>query len=107
MQGPLREITQFGAQWDVVRGILDKHWGILTSTPGLAKIVGPCPNMVARRAKNLGDLLIRSEFRKARDTMWLSDFPRRRGMFSCELCQMCPYVDRTDTFRDALGDSSR
>lgn len=94
-------ITQFGAQWDTVRDILHKHWGILTSAPGLAKIVGPSPKMAARRAKNLGDMLIKSEFRKKGGTTWLSDFPRSQGMFPCE---QCPHVDRSDTFRDALGE---
>lgn len=104
MQGPIRVITQFGAQWDTVRDILNKHWGILTSTPGLAKVVAPSPNMIARRAKNLGHLLIKSQFRKEGGETWLSDFPRSRGMFPCERCQICPYVHRSDSFRDALGE---
>lgn len=38
--------------------------GILTNSPGLAAIVGPAPKMVAHWAKNLGDMLIQSEFIK-------------------------------------------
>lgn len=81
-----RIITQFGSQWNIVWGILQRHWDILTSTPGLASIVCPSPKMVARRARNLGDMLIQSEFRKDVDTTWLSEYPRSVDMFPCGQC---------------------
>lgn len=86
----------------MVRNIFQKHWGILTSTPRLAEIVGPSLKMVTRRAKNLRDMLIKSEFRKEPSTTWLSDFPWSMVMFPCGRCQVCPYVDRSDTFSDSL-----
>lgn len=103
--GPVRVITQFGARWNTVRDILQKHWEILTNTPDLANIVGPSPKMVARRA-NLGDTLITSEFTKESEATWLSQYPRSKGMFSCGHCQVYPFVDRTDTYKDELGKES-
>lgn len=98
---PVRIINRFEEQWNAVRDILHKHWGILTSTSGLANIVGPTSKMLARRAKNLGDTLIRSEFTKTTDTSWLSQYPRSKGVFPCGHCQVCPHADRTATFYDS------
>lgn len=92
----------FGAQWNSVRNILERHWGILTNSPGLTDIVGTSPKIVARRAKNLGDMLMQSEFIKEPDPTWLSTYPRTKGMFPCNKCQICPFIDRTQTFMDAL-----
>lgn len=40
---PVRVITAFGAQWNTVRSILEKHWSILTNSPGLAAVVDQLP----------------------------------------------------------------
>lgn len=64
-----------------------------------AKFEGNTP-MVARRARNLGDILIHSEFVKSPTDNWLSTYPRSKGMFPCGKCQLCPLVDHTDTFVD-------
>lgn len=68
--GPVRLITQFGAQWDAVCEIPQKHWGILTNTSGLESIVGTVPKMAAHRARNLGDMLIHTEFPKESKMTW-------------------------------------
>ncbi|CAI9573182.1 unnamed protein product [Staurois parvus] len=96
---PVRMITQFGAQWQAVKQILEKHWKILTQCPKLNKIVGERPQMVARRAPNLGDLLIHSDYQPLKQTTWLKS--RTKGMFKCGKCQICKYVDRTDSFFDS------
>lgn len=44
---PVRIITAFGSQWNKVRSILEKHWGILTNSPELARIVSTSPKLVA------------------------------------------------------------
>lgn len=49
--GPVRLIMHFGAQWDTVRKVLQKHWGILTNCPAIANIVGLSPKTVTRRAQ--------------------------------------------------------
>lgn len=103
---PIRIITSFGSQWDSVRSVLDKHWGILTNTPALASIVGDSPKLVARGARSIGDMLIKSEFVREPDTTWLSNYAQTLGMFPCNKCQICPYVDRTSTFTDAHGQGS-
>lgn len=78
---PIRIITAFGSQWTTVRSILEKHWGILTNSPELERIVGTSLKQVARQAKNLGDMLIQSEFTKEQDLTWLADHPWTTGMF--------------------------
>lgn len=87
---PIRIITAFGSQWNSVCTILDKHWGILTNSPDLAKIVRTSPLLVAQRARSLVDMLIQSEFVKKPDVTWLADYPRAVGMFPCNRCQICP-----------------
>lgn len=101
--GLVRWITPFGAQWGSVCKILEKHWGILTNNKELANIVGDSPKMVARRIKNLGDILIHTENVRQPTTTWLSGYPRNKGMFPCTKCQICPFVDRTNVFMEAEG----
>lgn len=85
--GPVRLITTYGSQWDKVRNILAKHWGILTSNKNLAGILGRGPKMLARRAKNLSDILVQSEYIRQSNTSWLTEYPRSLGMFPCTRCQ--------------------
>lgn len=75
----VRWITQVGVQWDQVREVLlQKHHGILQNNASIAIYVGNAPKMVARKAWNLGDILIRSEFIRTPDTNWLSEYPRTK-----------------------------
>lgn len=83
--------------------LLTDPMDILLNGPGLKEIAGESPNLVARRAKNLGDILIHSEFTKEPSANWLYEYPRSKGMFSCNRCQICPFVDRTATFSDTRG----
>lgn len=101
--GPVRLITAYGAQWGSVCKILEKHWSILINNKGLANIVGDGPKMVAHRSKNLGDILIHSEFTRQQDPTWLSEYPRYKGMVPCTKCQVCPFVERSNVFMDAMG----
>lgn len=96
-------ITTFGTQWEDVRTILTKHWHVLTRAPQMASIVGPKPFMVARRAKNLTDELVRSEYTRPNPRNWLTDLPPLRGMYACGKCHICRFVDRSDSFTDATG----
>lgn len=54
---------------------------MLTRTPNIAAIMGPTPKIVARGAKNLGNMLIQSEFVKEPSASWLLTYPRAKGMF--------------------------
>lgn len=49
------------------------HWGILTKSPALVDIVGPHPQLVARRARNLKGTLVHSEYARTRAKKWLTD----------------------------------
>lgn len=76
---------------------------MLTRTSQLANIVGHRPHLVAKRAKNFADELVRSEFIKITPQNWLTDLPKLKGMFACGKCHICKFVDKTDTFTDADG----
>lgn len=74
-ESPLRIITTYRAQWEQVRNVLQKHWGILTKSSALTDIVGPRPQLVARRARNL-NTLVHSEYTRVRTTNCLTDLPK-------------------------------
>lgn len=60
---PIRFITPYGMQWQQIRSILSDHWHILTRSDRLKEIVGDRPLMVAKRARNLRDDLVESEYK--------------------------------------------
>lgn len=78
-----------------------KTLGYLDKFTRFRQNVSTSPRLVARRTKNLGDLLIQSEFTRNQDSTWLSNYPWTLGMFPCNRCQICPFVQRTSTFKDA------
>lgn len=101
---PVWIITTFGSQWNKVRSILEKNWGILTNAPELTRIVSTSPKLVALRARGLGD--IQSEFVKEPNHTWLSEYPRSLDMFPCNKCHVCPFVHGTSKLTDALGEKT-
>lgn len=60
---------------------------ILTVNPQLARIIGPYPKMVARRANNLKDLLVHSEFLK---TSGIERPLKIMSIYPCGHCSICP-----------------
>lgn len=100
---PIRIITKFGAQWGQVRKILNRHWHILAESPILGRIVGSRPLLTARRATNLRDNLVHSEYTRPTRRNWLTSLPLLRGMFQCGRCHICKFVDRTDMFANSDG----
>lgn len=63
-ESSLRIITKFGEQWKELGKVIGDHWHILTRSSDLKDIVGPRPYLVAKRASNLNDTLVQSEFVK-------------------------------------------
>lgn len=51
----IRVDTTFGTRWNQLRTILTKHWHILLYHR-LKDILGPMPNLIAKRAPTLGDV---------------------------------------------------
>lgn len=98
---PVRIIMPFGTQWEEVQVIVTKHWHILTRSPQVASIVGPRPQMVAKRARNLADKLVRFEFPRSTPQNWLIGLPQMKGIFPCGRCHICKFVNRTGVFTDA------
>lgn len=82
-------ITKYGAQWKEFKEVLNKHLHILASNSQLARLVGLYPQMVARRANNLKDLLVHSEFSK---TPPADRQPKITGTYPCGQCSICTFV---------------
>lgn len=92
---------QYGAQWNQIGSILRDHWHVLTHPSGMEDIVGSRPHMVAKRARNLDDTLVQSEFVRMQNRNWLTDMPRLKAMYPCGHCGMCCYVERPGVFTDS------
>lgn len=92
LEKTIRLITRFGVQLEEV-----KHF--IYALEGFNRILqaeedsGPYPQLMVQRAPNLSDMLIHSESTKQMSYNWLLSYPRTSGMFSCNHCQICPYVD--------------
>lgn len=100
---PIRIITRYGAQWEQTRKVLSRHWHILSEAPILGDIVGDRPLLTARRARNLKDCLVHSEYSRPQSQDWLTCLPPLKGMYPCGRCHICKYVDRTDMFASSDG----
>lgn len=98
---PVRIITRYGSQWNEVRSILAKDWHILNRSNSLSQIAGSRPLLVSRRARNLRDNMVHSEFVCSPTSNWLSEMSWSQGMFPCGHCHIYWFVERTSTFTDA------
>lgn len=43
------------------------------------------------------------EFIRQPSHTWLSEYPQFKGMYPCTKFQICPFVDRTNVFKDGKG----
>lgn len=100
---PIRIITRYGAQWEQTRKVLSHHWHILSEALIIGDIVGDRPLLTARRARNLKDCLVHSEYNRPQRWDWLTSLPPLKGMYPCGRCHICKYVDRTDMFASSDG----
>lgn len=94
-------ITRFGAQWSEIGRILKDHWHILTRCSALQEVVCSRPYLVAKKASNLSNVLVHSEFSRSHNMNWLTDLPALRGMYPCGQCVICKH--RSDVFSDSGG----
>lgn len=69
----------------------------------LKTIVGQRPFLVAKRATNMNDTLVQSEFVRTLNRNWLTDLPELKGMYPCGHCTMCRYVDCSGVFIGSDG----
>ncbi|XP_069612068.1 uncharacterized protein [Ranitomeya imitator] len=100
---PLGVITTFNNQWQEVRGILTKYWGILCSEPKLKPHISERPSLIARRPKNLKDCLSHSHFK--RQVTRLNRGIRLTGTFPCGNCSICPFIGSNEMFFSSLSPS--
>lgn len=59
--------------------------------------------LTAKRACNLKDSLVHSEFQKTKEKTWLTDNVPIKGMHPCGHCHICRYVLKSDSFDNAGG----
>lgn len=100
---PVRFTTQFWAQWQFVHGTPNKQWHVLKQCLALKDIIDNGLKMVARRIRNLGYVLVKSEFIQTLKSTWLSHYPWTQGIFPCGRCQICPFVEHIEVITDAEG----
>ncbi|CAJ0956764.1 unnamed protein product [Ranitomeya imitator] len=91
---PLGIVTTFNNQWGDVYKILDRSWGILLSEPKLKPHISDTPKLIARRARNLKDLLCHSHF--VRPTTRLNRGIRTFGTYPCGSCNICQFTIAQD-----------
>lgn len=59
--------------------------------------------MTARRSRNLGDLLVHSEYTRTISYNWLTSSKPPFGMHACGHCKICKYVHQTNQFTNPRG----
>lgn len=59
--------------------------------------------LVAKRASNLNDILLQSEFVKTPNRNWLTDLPILQGMYPCGHFGICKFIDRSNVFTNSDG----
>ncbi|XP_056425064.1 uncharacterized protein LOC130366758 [Hyla sarda] len=68
--------------------------------------ISPRPTLTARRAKNLNDMLVKSEYRSQTTKNMFGTKDPRRGCTPCGQCVACPNVERSTTFTDSSGNQT-
>ncbi|XP_040206678.1 uncharacterized protein LOC120937480 [Rana temporaria] len=98
-------VTTYGTHWDYLRQILGKHWHLLMLDNKLKQILGPRPNMIAKRAPTIGDTLVHSEYTRGsiKGQTTLSFAKHIGGMHPCGHCSICKYVMKTNSFKNSSG----
>lgn len=96
-------ITTYGSGWNTLNDILKKHWHVLSLDPKIAEIVGNHPIVVARRAKYLKDMLVKSEYIPSTPKTWLNAKEPPKGMYQCGRCKACKHVIKGNSFLNIMG----
>ncbi|XP_075688301.1 uncharacterized protein LOC142681493 [Rhinoderma darwinii] len=95
-----RIITAYNSQWQDITKILNRNWNILLCEPKLIPHITERPLLTARRARNLGDRVTRSHF--SRPTTRLGRGTKLIGSYACGDCNICQFVESSDTFTDPV-----
>ncbi|XP_071989321.1 uncharacterized protein [Engystomops pustulosus] len=88
--------TIYNNQWSDIYHILNNNWDILLSDTRLHAHISKKPRLIAKRARNLKDVLTSSHF--SRPTTSLGRGLRLKGSFPCGDCSICPRMPATNTF---------
>ncbi|KAG8558012.1 hypothetical protein GDO81_016818 [Engystomops pustulosus] len=76
-----------------IRKILEQNWGILQSDTRLIPYITEKPNITARRARNITDILTSSPFQ--RPPVSLGRGYGWKGSYPCGECTVCPHMLHT------------
>ncbi|CAJ0966769.1 unnamed protein product [Ranitomeya imitator] len=97
----VRFITPYHNKWHQFKEILYKHWNVLQSDPVLRRILPERPMIVAKRTKNLRDILVHSLYDPGRgiNPTGITDI----GFYPCGLCKACGNHIKTKTFSNFNG----
>ncbi|XP_072010737.1 uncharacterized protein [Engystomops pustulosus] len=92
--------TMYNNQWGDIWKILNKNWYILNTESRLQPFIDKKPKLVAKRARNLKDQLMKSHF--VRPSKPLGRGLRLQGSFPCGDCSVCPLLRPTKEFTNPL-----
>ncbi|CAJ0968367.1 unnamed protein product [Ranitomeya imitator] len=97
----VRFISSYNGEWNNLKDIIGKHWGVLLTDPVLKQVLPSSPQYVARRSANLRDLLVHSHYETSgRHNI---KHPENWGFFPCGLCKACLNLNKTKNFNNADG----
>ncbi|XP_072010910.1 uncharacterized protein [Engystomops pustulosus] len=86
-------VTTYNNQWGAVKKILDNNWNILMAETRLKTHIAQRPRLIAKRATNLKDNLMRSHFQRTKTS--LNCGTRITGSYACGECMICPLMRPT------------
>lgn len=89
----IKIVTWYNNQWNDLYKVFNSNWHLLTLDPKISSYITERPQLVARRAPNVKDRLVKSHFTCPKS----SNYSRRfRGTYPCGSCKHMPiYVIRT------------
>lgn len=94
-QPTIRVITTYNKQHGTLKNILQKHWHLLQIDPNLKPHITATPTITYRKARSLGDYLVKSEY----TGNFRSDTCKRLGTFTCGGCSCCRYMNTKNKFK--------
>ncbi|CAJ0952754.1 unnamed protein product [Ranitomeya imitator] len=103
----VRFISTYNEKWKPMREALSKFWPIILNDPLLAKSVPPVPSITYRRAQNLKDMLVHSQYKGETTHNIFNSRGPSWGFFPCKKCLACKNMDKAQEFEDSHGKKIR
>ncbi|CAJ0936759.1 unnamed protein product [Ranitomeya imitator] len=100
----VRFITGYHNKWFQFRQIIIKHWSVLQTDPVLKQILPVKPSIVAKRSRNIRDILVHSHYEPAKKNKGSSQ--NLMGFFPCGRCKACANCVKAKKFTNFDGSRS-